>query len=143
MTDKPEPGVGSEAATLRSASVYQLFEPCVPLREALSTGFWLSMDVFCVRVRVLPALSRAIRTVVWSPSPLTVMVLQEPSAMASRVHVKLARPEVASEAELLRVIGPRYQPFSPAVPLRLALIVGSWESTFAVKVPISELSRNE
>jgi hypothetical protein len=71
------------------------------------------------------------------------MELQDPSAVPSRVQVKLANPEVASNAELVRVTGPRYHVFCPAMPLRLAVIFGGNESTFAERLLISELSRNE
>lgn len=37
--DNPEPGNGSDEEALRTAVVYQLFEPVVPLRDALSAGF--------------------------------------------------------------------------------------------------------
>jgi len=63
--------------------------------------------------------------------------------MPSRVHVKLARPEVTSEAELLRVTGPIYHPFMPATPLKVAAMLGSSVSTFAFSAPIVELSPNE
>ena len=53
------------------------------------------------------------------------MVLQEPSAVPSRVQVKLAKPDVVSEAVLLRLTELRYHPFKPAVPAKLAVIVGS------------------
>src|SRR5829696_6834352 len=72
-----------------------------------------------------------------------VMLLQESSATLLSVQVKLARPDVASEAELLSVTGLRYQLFCPIVPLKVPLIVGGCESTFAERDPISELSRKE
>ena len=74
---------------------------------------------------------------------MILIVLQEPNGTPSNVQVKLANPEVASAANPLKVTGVRYQPFDPVVPLNVPAKFGSWVSTFAVKVPISELSRNE
>ena len=71
------------------------------------------------------------------------MTLQEPSVAPSRLHVKLANPEVESDAEPLKEIGLTYQLFEPAVPLNVPVMMGSSESTCAVSVPIVELSPNE
>ena len=138
--DRLEPGMGSEAVALSVAALYQLFEPSVPLSEAVRLGFCISSEAFCVRVRVFPALSRAMSTSVCPPSLLTVMELHEPSVIPSSVQVKLANPEVASEALPLKETGVRYQPFDPAVPLNVPVIVGCCESTLAFTVPIVELS---
>ena len=78
-----------------------------------------------------------------APSLLTVMELQEPSEVPSSVQVKLANPEVASEAAPLKETGLRYQPFNPVVPLNVPVIFGSWVSTFVLNVPIMELSPQE
>ena len=94
-------------------------------------------------MRMLPALSRAVSTTVCMPSLLTVMEAHEPSETPSRVQVKLASPEVESEAEPLKETGLRYQPFEPVVPLNAPVMVGSCESTLAVNVPIVELSPQE
>ena len=55
----------------------------------------------------------------------------------------VAMPEVASDINVLRVTELRYQPFEPAVPVRVPVILGGWVSTLAVNVPITELSPNE
>src|SRR5215208_5481999 len=94
-------------------------------------------------MRVFPALSRALSTSVCAPSPFTVIEEHDPSGLPSSVHVKLVSPDVVSEAEPLKLIESRYQPFRPAMPLQAPVIFGNWESTFADNVPISELSRKE
>ena len=76
-------------------------------------------------MRLFPALSRAFNTSVCAPSLLMVMELHEPSATPSKVQVKLASPEVESEAVPLKVIGLRYQPFVPDVPLNVPVMLGS------------------
>ena len=87
-----------------------------------------------------PALSRAVKTTVCRPSLLTFMELQEPSAIPSSVQVKLASPEVASEALPVKETGVIYQPFDPRLPVKAPVILGSPVSTFTVKFPIVELS---
>src|SRR6266498_3020012 len=141
--DNPEPGVGSDAEAFSTAEVYQLFEPSVPPRPAFSAGFCVSSEAYCVSVRIFPALSLAVSTSICAPSPLIVIDEQEPSAAPSNVHVKLARPDVTSEAEPLKEIGLKYHPFEPDVPLNVPAILGNWESTFALNVLIVELSPND
>ena len=63
--------------------------------------------------------------------------------MPSKEQVKLASPDAASEADPLKETELVYQPFEPAVPLNVPEMFGSTESTFAVNVPISELSPKE
>ena len=70
-------------------------------------------------------------------------VLKEPNGTVSNVHTKFPTPDVVSVAVVLKVIGPRYQPFDPKGPVTEPVTLGSWVSTFAVNVSISELSRNE
>ena len=94
-------------------------------------------------MRTFPALSLAVSTSVCAPSPVRVMDVQEPSAVPSKVQVKLARPDVASEAEPLKEIELKYHPFEPDVPLNVPAILGNWESTFALNVLIVELSPND
>ena len=69
--------------------------------------------------------------------------LQATSPVPSRLQVKLANPDVASEAELINVTGLRYHPFKPVVPVMFDVMLGSWESTFVVSAPMVELSPNE
>src|SRR6185503_4061350 len=87
--ESPEPGVGSDAVTFNTAAVYQVFEPSMPFKLALRSGFCVSMEVFWERLRILPALSRALSTRVCIPSLLTVIVLHDGSATPSKVQAKL------------------------------------------------------
>ena len=75
-------------------------------------------------MRLFPALSRAVSTSVCAPSLLTVMEEHEPSVVPSKVQVKLANPEVASEAVPVKEIGLIYQLFDPVVPLNVPVILG-------------------
>ena len=59
------------------------------------------------------------------PSLLTVMDVQEPSAVPSKEHVKLASPDVMSNAFPLKEMGLRYQPFDPDVPVNVPVILGN------------------
>ena len=77
------------------------------------------------------------------PAVLTVMELQDGNPILSRVQVKLARPEVASDAEPLKETGLRYQPFAPVVPENVPVILGNFESTLVDKDPISDVSPHE
>src|SRR5687768_4567744 len=122
--ESPEPGMGSDAVALNIAAVYQELEPSVPFRLELRTGFCVSMEAFCEMLRVLPALSRAVNTRLCMPSLLTVIVLQDGSATPSRVHLKLAKPEVASVAEPLNEAGETYQLFAPDMPVKAPVMLG-------------------
>src|SRR5215207_5038547 len=71
------------------------------------------------------------------------MDVHKPSTTPSSAQVKLAKPEVVSEAIPLKLTGLTYQPLEPDVPLNVPVILGSWLSTLAASVPIVELSPHD